>query len=78
MPTPQDLKEGDTVSWNWGQGKPQGTVQAVNTEKTTIKSKNGNNITRDGTEDNPAVEIKQKSGNPVLKKASELNEVTTE
>ncbi|KAF7424287.1 hypothetical protein PC9H_009593 [Pleurotus ostreatus] len=81
------LNKGDTVSWNWGQGHPKGEVVGVHEEKTTIKSKNGNDasrnlmhvaggqITKNGEPGNPAVEIKQSNGNAVVKKASELNEV---
>ncbi|KAF9493419.1 hypothetical protein BDN71DRAFT_1450399, partial [Pleurotus eryngii] len=72
------LNKGDTVSWNWGQGHPKGGVVDVHEEKTTIKSKNGNDITKNGGPGNPAVEIKQSNGNAVLKKASELNEVDVE
>ncbi|KAF4597446.1 hypothetical protein EYR40_007905 [Pleurotus pulmonarius] len=56
------LNKGDTVSWNWGQGHPKGKVVGVHEEKTTIKSKNGNNITKNGEPGNPAVEIKQSNG----------------
>ncbi|KAJ8483438.1 hypothetical protein ONZ45_g14604 [Pleurotus djamor] len=68
-----DIKAGDTVSWKWGQGNPEGKVVHVYEEDASIKSKNGNTITRHGDAENPAIEIKQKNGNPVLKKASELN-----
>ncbi|CAG7853195.1 SubName: Full=Uncharacterized protein {ECO:0000313/EMBL:KIM27653.1} [Serendipita indica DSM 11827] len=72
---PQNLKQGDKVSWNWGSSHPTGTVKAVHAEHTSITSKNGNTISRNGDEENPAVEIVQSNKNPVLKKASELNEV---
>ncbi|KAJ8488118.1 hypothetical protein ONZ45_g14070 [Pleurotus djamor] len=62
-----DIQVGDTVSWKWGQGNPEGKVAHVYEEDASIKSKNGNTL------QNPAIEIKQKNGNPVLKKASELN-----
>lgn len=68
-----DIKKGEEVSWNWGGGQPSGKVERVETKKTTIESKNGNDITKDGDEENPAVVIKQGS-NPVIKRASELNE----
>ncbi|PVF94660.1 hypothetical protein CPB86DRAFT_876211 [Serendipita vermifera] len=72
---PEDLQPGDKVSWKWGGGRPSGTVKAVHEEETSITSKNGNTITRKGDEENPAVEIEQSNKNPVLKRASELNEV---
>ena len=42
---PEDLQEGDKVSWNWGSGHPSGTVKAVYEEDTSITSKNGNKVT---------------------------------
>ena len=69
-----NIKKGDEVSWNWGGGQPSGKVEKVETKKTTIESKNGNPITKDGDEENPAVVIKQNGKNPVVKRSSELNE----
>ncbi|KAG8749920.1 hypothetical protein FRC14_000956 [Serendipita sp. 396] len=71
----QDLQPGDKVSWNWGSSHPTGTVKAIYEEEKSITSKNGNKITRKGDEENPAVEIVQDNKNPVIKRASELNEV---
>ncbi|KAK9893829.1 hypothetical protein P389DRAFT_174716 [Cystobasidium minutum MCA 4210] len=68
------IKKGDEVSWNWGSGQPSGTVKDVKEEDTEIKSKNNKPIKKKGDEEDPAVVIEQDSGNPVLKKASELNE----
>lgn len=41
---PEDLQEGDTVSWNWGTSHPKGNVKAVYEEEASIKSKNGNKV----------------------------------
>ncbi|KAL7007283.1 hypothetical protein EMMF5_003122 [Cystobasidiomycetes sp. EMM_F5] len=70
------ISKGDEVSWNWGSGQPSGTVKDVKTEDATIESKNGKEIKKKGSEENPAVIISQedKGGNPVIKRASELNE----
>lgn len=62
------------VSWNWGSGAPGGTVAETKDHgEISIQSKRGNTIKKsaDGP-DNPAVHI-ERSGNDVVKKASELN-----
>ncbi|KAG5928600.1 hypothetical protein E4U53_002619 [Claviceps sorghi] len=46
---------GDTVSWNWGQGQPKGKVLDVKHEKTSIETKGGNEVSRDGSDKDPAV-----------------------
>eukprot|EP00775_Hariotina_reticulata_P007646 gene7646-7849_t len=67
----QSINEGDKVAWNWGSGHAEGVVKEVSPEKVTITSK-GKQITRNGTEDNPAVVI-DSGKNPVVKKASEVH-----
>ena len=61
----------DKVKWEWGSGTASGTVETVSFTTTHIQSK-GSKITRNGTEDDPAVIIKQDDGTKVLKLASEL------
>ena len=63
--------EGDKVEWDWGDGTAQGTVQSTFEEKTTRKIK-GNEVTRDGSKDDPALYIEQSDGDNVLKLASEV------
>ncbi|KAI5477789.1 hypothetical protein MNV49_005873 [Pseudohyphozyma bogoriensis] len=70
-----DLSKGDHVSWNWGGGKPSGTVQDVVEDHAEIKTRNDNTVSRDGDDENPAVKLKADSGSSVIKKASELNGV---
>lgn len=65
------LKPGDEVGWRWGEGIATGVVVSVHTERTEIISK-GSRIVRKGSTENPAVIIDHKSGNQVLKLASEL------
>jgi hypothetical protein len=65
------FKTNDHVAWKWGNGLAQGVVTAVRLERTEITSK-GKKITRNGTSDNPALVIEHKSGNLVLKLASEV------
>ena len=61
----------DKVEWKWGNGTASGTVESVSSTTTHIQS-HGSKITRNGTEDDPAVTIKQDDGTKVLKLASEL------
>jgi Hypervirulence associated proteins TUDOR domain len=61
------------VSWNWGSGKPGGTVAEKKTSgEIAIKSKRGNTIKKNASADNPAVHV-ERSGNDVVKRESELN-----
>ena len=71
-----NFKEGDKVEWKWGNGTATGTVTEVHTgeDKTTIETKNGNTVTRDNDEQNPAYVIEQDDGTKVLKRQSELKD----
>ncbi|KAF4947985.1 hypothetical protein FGADI_9980 [Fusarium gaditjirri] len=70
--TKKGPKKGDTVSWNWGQGQPKGKVLDVKAEDTTITTKNGNEVSRKGDEEDPAV-VLDTGKNKAIKKAHELN-----
>lgn len=63
--------EGTKVKWKWGNGYGSGTVQSSFTEKVTRKI-SGEEITRNGSRDNPAYYIQVEDGNYVLKLHSEL------
>ena len=67
-----EISEGDKVKWEGGDGTATGTVQSVFHEKTTRKIK-GNEVTRDGSKDDPALYIEQSDGDNVLKLASEVS-----
>ena len=69
----KQIRTGSKVSWDWGNGKAEGKVQDIYREKITKEIK-GSEITRNGTEDNPAYLIEQEDGTSVLKLKSELNE----
>lgn len=71
MSTPYIPSAGDIVSWQWYGRIISGTVKEVVATKTTIHSK-GALVTRNGTPENPAIIIEHKSGNDVIKLASEL------
>ena len=74
MQTETDMgsyKKGDTVSWKWGQGRAQGTIKEKFKEKVT-RQIDGKEITRNGSDDDPAVLIEQDDGQRVLKLESEV------
>ena len=72
MSKSNQYSEGDKVSWKWGSGKGHGKVQSKFTEKTTRKI-DGSEVSRDGSEDDPAYYVKNEDGNNVLKLGSELS-----
>lgn len=66
------MKAGDKVRWAWGQGHATGTVKTAYPRKVTRKLK-GAEITRNGSEEDPALYIEQADGDGVLKLASEVD-----
>ena len=62
---------GDKVKWDWGSGTAEGKVTDTHAQKITRTIK-GSEVTRDGSEDDPALEIEQEDGTKVLKLASEV------
>lgn len=63
--------QGDQVEWDWGDGTATGTVKETFTENVT-RTIDGNEVTRDADEDNPAYLIEQEDGQRVLKSESTL------
>lgn len=63
---------GDIVTWNWGNGTAQGKVEKTHTSSITRTIK-GSEVTRNGSDDDPALEIEQDDGTKVLKLASEVS-----
>lgn len=68
------INVGDEVGWQWGSGLASGVVESINETKTQIESK-GSVITRNGSKSDPALVIKHKSGNDVLKLAHEVQKL---
>ena len=66
------IKTGTKVEWEWGNGTATGTVEEVHHEKIT-RTIDGSEITREGTDDNPAYVIEQEDGTKVLKLNSEVS-----
>ncbi len=65
------IRKGTEVTWTWGANEAAGKVVALHTRSVerTIK---GKSISRNGSDDDPAVEIEQEDGTKVLKLRSEL------
>ena len=68
----QQIRKGAEVEWKWGSSKARGKVIAVHKEsiERTIK---GSKISRNGSDDDPALEIEQDDGTKVLKLRSEVS-----
>lgn len=66
------IREGTEIEWSWGDGKAKGTVKEIHYE--TISRKiDGSEVTRHGTDDDPAYVIEQSDGTRVLKLKSEVS-----
>ena len=59
------------VQWNWGIGTAEGQIKE-RFEREVKRTLKGSEITRDGSEDNPAYLIMQEDGDEVLKLGSEI------
>ncbi len=67
------IRKGTTVTWKWGANEAEGTVTEVHHDKVTRTSK-GSEITRNGSDDDPAYVIEQEDGTTVLKLRSEVEQ----
>jgi len=65
------IKKGDEVEWKYGKGKGTGKVTEVHPEQVNRKIQ-GKLIKRNGSKEEPALVIKQKEDNEVIKSASEV------
>ena len=65
-------EEGTKVEWRWGNGTGTGKVVKNYTKQVTRKI-DGNEVTRDASEDEPAYYVEQEDGGHVLKSHSELS-----
>lgn len=63
--------KGDKVEWDWGNGTGTGKVEKTYTRKVTRTLK-GSEVTRNGSDDDPALYIEQDDGDGVLKLSSEV------
>ena len=67
------IREGTEVTWRWGSSTASGKVTEIHREKVTRTSK-GSEITRNGTDEDPAYVIEQEDGTTVLKLRSEVSQ----
>ena len=67
------IRTGTTVSWAWGGSRAEGTVVEIHHAKVTRTLK-GSEITRNGSDDDPAYVIEQDDGTTVLKLRSEVEQ----
>jgi hypothetical protein len=65
------IRKGTEVTWKWGSSTASGKVTEVHHEKVTRTTK-GSEITRNGSDDDPAYVIEQEDGTTVLKLSSEV------
>ena len=66
------LSKNTKVEWPWGNSTGEGQIKEGFKEKIT-KSIKGSEITRNGSDDDPAYLIEQEDGDQVLKLHSELS-----
>ena len=65
------IREGSTVTWQWSGSSASGTVVEVHRSRVT-RSLGGSDITRNGSDDDPAYVVQQEDGSRVLKLRSEV------
>ena len=59
------------VQWDWGNSTAKGQIKE-RFEREVTRTLQGSEITRNGTEDDPAYLIRQEDGDEVLKLGSEI------
>jgi hypothetical protein len=67
------IRTGTEVTWKWGSSTASGKVTEVHHSKVTRTTK-GSEITRNGSDDDPAYVIEQADGTTVLKLRSEVEQ----
>jgi hypothetical protein len=65
------IRTGTEVAWSWGNGRATGTVVELRHDKVT-RTLQGSEITRNGSDEDPALLIEQEDGAQVLKLRSEV------
>jgi hypothetical protein len=65
------IREGTEVGWPWGAHRATGTVVEIHRGRVT-RTLGGSEITRNGSDDDPAYLIEQDDGSRVLKLRSEV------
>lgn len=65
------IREGTTVRWQWSGSSATGKVVEIH-RTTVVRSLDGSEITRHGSDEDPAYLIEQEDGARVLKLRSEV------
>lgn len=65
------IREGSTVRWRWSGSTAEGKVKEIHRSRIT-RTLDGSEITRNGSDDDPAYLIEQDDGARVLKLRSEV------
>ncbi len=65
------IRKGTRLRWNWGSGDAEGKVSEVFREKVT-RTIAGSEITKNGSDEQPAYLIEQDDGSRVLKLSTEV------
>lgn len=71
MSNANSFRTSQHVRWNWANGEGRGQIKK-RFEHEVTRTLKGSEITRNGSEDNPAYLIEQNDGDEVLKLGSEL------
>ena len=71
MSNTNSLQSDQYVQWDWGNGTAKGQIKE-RFEREVTRTLQGSEITRNGTEDDPAYLIRQEDGDEVLKLGSEI------
>ena len=71
MSNSNSFRSGQHVEWDWGNGTAKGQIEE-RFEREVTRTLKGSEVTRKGSEDDPAYLIKQEDGDKVLKLGSEL------
>ena len=71
MSSSNSFQTNQYVKWDWGNGTGKGQIKE-RFEREVTRTLKGSEVTRDGSEGNPAYLIKQEDGDEVLKLGSEL------
>jgi len=71
MSSSNSFQSDQYVKWDWGNGTAKGQIRE-RFEREVTRTLQGSEITKQGSEDNPAYLIKQEDGDEVLKLGSEI------
>lgn len=72
MSNSNSYRTSQQVEWDWGSGTAKGQIKD-RFEREVTRTLKGSEVTRKGSEDDPAYLIEQEDGDEVLKLGSELS-----